>query len=316
MGIHLLNSFLHSLYNNGSKIIHLNELSGKKIVVDTSIYLYRFKSMDALLENIYLMCSIVRYHNIHPLFIFDGKAGKNKEIAIQKRRIEKKNARIEYNNIKKIINTVTDDERDILEDKMNKLRRRFIKITKEDIHNVKHLLDYNGISYINSPSEADELCAAMVIKGHAYACLSEDTDMFALGCPRILKYISLKKHTAVLYPIGNILKKLNIKFDDFQKLCILSGTDYNFTKKNIFWFYDLYKKYKNSKIDDEFIGWLQMKNYITLHTYYELKDVYMIYNKDPSETLRQISYLHIKNKKINKNGIKSILKKENFIFAY
>jgi len=316
MGIHLLNSFLQSLYNNGSKIIKLEELSGKKIVIDTSIYLYRFKSMGALLENIYFMCSIFRYYNIHPLFIFDGKADKNKEITIKKRREEREKAKIEYDEIRNMLHTVKEDEKDLLEDKMNKLRRTFIKITRDDIENVKYLLKFYGINYIVSPSEADELCAALVIKGYAYACLSEDTDMFAFGCPRILKYISLIKHTAVLYPIGNILNKLNIKFNDFQKLCILSGTDYNFTKKNIFWFYNQYKKYNRTNTDMEFMKWLEFKKYISIQTYYELKDVYRIYNKNPSDILRQISYLNIKNKKINKNGIKSVLEKENFIFAY
>jgi 5'-3' exonuclease len=149
MGIHLLNSFLQSLYNNGSRIINLSELSGKKIVIDTSIYLYRFKSMGALLENIYLMCTIFRYYNIHPLFIFDGKSRKNKELTIQKRKEEKEIARKEYYEIKKMIKTATEDEKELLEDKMNKLRRRFIKITREDIENVKYLLDFYGLSYLD-----------------------------------------------------------------------------------------------------------------------------------------------------------------------
>jgi hypothetical protein len=316
MGIHLLNSFLRSLYDNGSKIIHLNKLSGKKIVIDTSIYLYRFKSMNGLLENIYLMCSIFRYYNIHPLFVFDGQADKNKYKTIEKRKEEKKKAKDEYYKIKKIINSASEDEKELLEDRMNKLRRRFIKITREDVDNVKNLLKFYGITYIESPGESDELCAALVIKGHAYACLSEDTDMFAFGCPRVLKYFSLMNHTAVVYYIENILNKLNIKFGDFQKLCILSGTDYNFTNKNIFWFYNLFKKYKNIDFNGEFTEWLEYKNHITIQTYYELKDIYTIYNKNPSEILNKISYLIIKNKKINENGIKSVLQKEHFIFAH
>lgn len=316
MGIRLLNSFLQSVYNNGSKIINLSDLEGKKIVIDASIYNYRFKSIGGLLENMYLMCSIFRFYNIHPLFIFDGKADKNKYSTLQKRKEEKEIAKNEYNRLKARINDLTDDERDDIEEKMNKLRRKFIKISKDDICNIKYLLDSYGINYLDAPQEADELCAALVIKGHAYACLSEDTDMFAFGCPRILKYMSLVKHTAVIYNIDNILNKLKINFNDFQKLCILSGTDYNFTKKNIFWFYNLFKKYSSSNDKDDFMKWLEKKKYITLQTYYELKDIYRIYNKNPSDILNKISYLTIKNKKINDNGIKSVLKKENFIFAY
>ena len=86
MGIYLLNSFLKSLTNNGSRKLDLSELSGKKIVIDTSIYLYRFKAMNALLENMYLLCTILRYYNISALFIFDGKASDVKNTTLKKRK--------------------------------------------------------------------------------------------------------------------------------------------------------------------------------------------------------------------------------------
>ena len=90
MGIHLLNTFIQSIYNNGSRIINLSDLSGKKIVIDTSIYLYRFKALGGLLENMYLMCSITRFYNIHPLFVFDGKSDSNKDASNKKKRRKKK----------------------------------------------------------------------------------------------------------------------------------------------------------------------------------------------------------------------------------
>ena len=195
MGIHLLNTFIQSIYNNGSRIINLSELNGKKIVIDTSIYLYRFKAMGGLLENMYLMCSIMRFYNIHPLFIFDGKADSNKNLTKQKRKNEKEKAKKEYEKLKNNLKYIDDEEKEIIEEKMNILRRRFITISKQDIENVKHLFNEYGISYMNAKGEADELCAALVINGNVYACLSEYTDMFAYGCPRILKYISLMKHT-------------------------------------------------------------------------------------------------------------------------
>jgi hypothetical protein len=55
MGIHLLQTFIASLNDRSIKEQHLREFSNKKITVDISIYLYRFKEMGNLLENIYLM---------------------------------------------------------------------------------------------------------------------------------------------------------------------------------------------------------------------------------------------------------------------
>ena len=73
MGIHLLQTFISSLNDRSIKEQHLQHFNGKTISVDISIYLYRFKEMGNLLENIYLMCSIFRYYNITAIFIFDGK---------------------------------------------------------------------------------------------------------------------------------------------------------------------------------------------------------------------------------------------------
>ena len=55
MGIKNLNRFLLDNCNKKSITkIHLSKLSGKKLVIDVSIYLYKFLSENALIENMYL----------------------------------------------------------------------------------------------------------------------------------------------------------------------------------------------------------------------------------------------------------------------
>ena len=77
--------YLQSNCKNSIKQISLHELRDKKIVIDTSIYLYRFLGENALLENFYLMISIFREYNIIPLFIFDGKPPNLKRKTLIKR---------------------------------------------------------------------------------------------------------------------------------------------------------------------------------------------------------------------------------------
>ena len=84
MGIHLLQTFISSLNDRSIKEQHLQSFTGKTISVDVSIYLYRFKEMGNLLENIYLMCSIFRHYNITAIFIFDGKPPNIKNETAQK----------------------------------------------------------------------------------------------------------------------------------------------------------------------------------------------------------------------------------------
>ena len=82
MGIKNLNRFLREQSKQSKesiKFISVAELSGKKIAVDISIYMYKYASEGSLLENIYLMLSVFRYYNICPIFVFDGKQIKNKK---------------------------------------------------------------------------------------------------------------------------------------------------------------------------------------------------------------------------------------------
>jgi hypothetical protein len=314
MGVHLLNTFLRTLNSDGSFKISLEKLRGKKIVVDASIYLYRFAAMDGLIENIYLMCSIFRHYDISALFIFDGKCGKKKEHTILKRREQRKEAKRKYMDFMKKLDFMDAASREHAEGEMDNLRKRFVRIGIDEVTIVKNLLDSYGISHVTAPEEADELCAALVIKGYAYACLSEDTDLFAYGCPRILKYISLLKHTVILYPLERILKSVEMTFPEFQQLCILSGTDYNESKRNIFAFYKLFNIYNRDKNHD-FLEWLQINKFITLQKYHNIKNIWDIYNANPSTLLKRVRYCIIKNKKINMDELQGILKKDGFIFA-
>jgi 5'-3' exonuclease len=89
MGIQNLNKLLKEQCADSLRLIPLSELSGKKIAVDISIYLYKYTIENSLIENIYLMLSVFRYYNIIPIFIFDGKPPtEKKELLLQ--RLQKK----------------------------------------------------------------------------------------------------------------------------------------------------------------------------------------------------------------------------------
>ena len=93
MGIKNLNRFLlDQCKKTAIKKTPLKHLRGKMIVIDTSIYMYKFSGQDALLENFYLMISLFRKHHIVPLFIFDGKPPPEKRALLVERHNIKKQA--------------------------------------------------------------------------------------------------------------------------------------------------------------------------------------------------------------------------------
>ena len=71
MGIKYLNSFLRKNCGNNIALISLSALRHKTIVIDTSIYLYRYEMEGALIENFYYMISLFLHHKITPIFIFE-----------------------------------------------------------------------------------------------------------------------------------------------------------------------------------------------------------------------------------------------------
>ena len=310
MGIHLLQTFIASLNDRSIKEQHLREFSNKKITVDISIYLYRFKEMGNLLENIYLMCSIFRYYNIHALFIFDGKYIKNKNETMRKRKESKKQAKKKFNAIKENLHKYNGNSRVKIELQLDTLRKQFITVTKEDIKNVKELLDAYGMVYVSAKHEADELCGAL--NNEVYACLTEDTDIMVYGCKRIFRYFSLMKHTVVVYDMTLIHNNLNMTLSDFQELCICAGNDYITSKKNIFYYYDLFKQYKRTPTG--FLDWLLQKMYISLQEYHQRREIYDIYTFKTHDPFEDVPYTLIKNKYVNKQKLLEILETVGFIF--
>lgn len=324
MGIRHLNKFLRSNAKKSIKIIHLSELTGKKIVIDISIYMYKYASDETLIENMYLMLTVFRYYSIIPVFIFDGKPPDEKKKLLQKRKLDKKEAEEEYNKLKKQLesNNVDENEKQEIIQTMDILKKNFVSIRKNDIEDVKSLIRAYGATYYDAHNEADELCAMLSIKEKVWGCLSEDMDMFVYGCPRVMRYLSLLNHTVVLYDQQGILDEINITQKQLRQICILSGTDYNITLKNdndkkttnlynTLKHFDIYKK--DNSIEDFYLWLVNNTQYITdidlLNKIYSMFD--LINNQKSIEIFEDIK---IMNGPIDKIKIKEILKKDGFLF--
>ena len=233
MGIRNLNRYLRDNCPNSIRCIHMSDLAGKYIAVDISIYLYKYETENALLENMYVMLSIFRYYDIIPIFIFDGKPPPEKKALLIKRKEDRDEAQEEFDKLKiQLENKENDDEKQDIIAAMDQLKKQMVQINKEKIEKVKSLIRSYGATYYDAPGEADELCALLVIKKKVWACLSEDMDLFVYGCTRVLRYFSLLSHTVVVYYMKGILTELNMTQTDFKNICVLSGTDYNIHANN------------------------------------------------------------------------------------
>lgn len=332
MGIRYLNRFL--LNNCSHQSIHkicLKYLYGKTVVVDTSIYMYKFMEKGALLENMYQMISIFRKYNIIPVFVFDGKPPKEKKDLLIQRKTEKMEAEIKYNELKTQLDNVVNNgeesepEKEDIISEMETLKKKFVRLRETDIQIIKQLITFYGIMYIESYGEADQLCAYLVKNNYAWACVSDDMDMFAYGCSRVLRHVSLIQHTGILYETEEILCNLEIPFSDFRDILILSGTDYNIhNQKTLQETMDLYKKYMktvaNTEVSINFYNWLVCEGYLDNEEKQKLDkitpmfDLSMMSLRNAEEIRTIIEMLPFQYKPIQRENLHKILRDDGFIF--
>lgn len=338
MGIKFLNKMLRDNCDQSIWQINISELSGKKIAIDISIYLYKYESNNTLLESIYLMLAIFRENNIIPIFVFDGKPPAEKKELLQKRREDKAAAKNEYNKLKNQLEDMDKDNNSDVYEKneivatMDQLKKQFVYITHEKIERVKELIRAYGATYYDAPGEADELCALLVIKKKVWACLSEDMDLFVYGCNRVLRYFSLVSQSFVLYHTKGILASLNMTQKEFREICVLSGTDYNInannnlkTNSNIINLPNtikLFRKYQEDQVNNKnnvtFYDWLINSNkhsdYITdLELLQKINGMFDIL--EPTCKLKEdLLNIKIMNSPVQKLLVREIMKDDGFLF--
>ena len=307
----------------------LNELSGRTVVVDASIFMYRFIADDALLENMYSMLSFFKMHDIVALFIFDGKPPEEKRKTLHKRSRLKRIAELQYNrllddnannnNNNNNHNNHTNNNSNINAAALKALRRRFIRVSDADFDRVKTLMRAFGVQYIVAGGEADALCAQMVIKRKAYACVSDDTDLFVYGCCRVLRHINLFDQTVTMYDMHKMLHILGITMTEFRQICVIAGTDYlrGLKLKTAI---GLFKHFKKCGQDAEEHGDVFAPDFYTWlhHTQgdrFDYDNTMTVYNMFETMPTQLASTFVPANTKRNDVLLHEVMAHENFIFV-
>jgi len=223
----------------------LDNLKGKILAIDTSLFLYQFLSsirqrdgnlftdskgrVTSHLIGLFSRTSKLLQHGILPVFVFDGKHPELKHKEQKKRAEAKMIAQKKYE---------AAAEKEELEE-MKKYAARTSRLTKDMIEDSKKLIDYLGCPIVQAPSEAEAQAAYMNSKGDVYAVASQDADTLLFGAKRLLRNLAIsgkKKragklaYTTVKPEIITVATVLNTLGIDKEQLIILSmlvGTDFN-----------------------------------------------------------------------------------------
>ena len=181
------------------------------------------------------------------------------------------------------------------------MRKRATGLPSNAYEIAKECITMAGLTYYQAYAEADALCVKLVQTNVAWACLSEDMDMFVYGCPRVLRNLHLFQNKVNLYDFTKILNTIHMDLHTFKIICAVSGTDYTPSNINI-GILKAYKIYQSLNNKEDFLEKLNVK----CHDY----EVY-------KKKLEEISTMFdISNKNIEQLGEKILSNNKKYSISY
>lgn len=310
MGIKGIKKLLHKKCKTGLYQTNIKQFANNIILIDTSIFLYKFKYFGDLKSNFTNFITKLLQHNITPIFVFDGRPTDNKLNNVLKERKEKRVKQQEkINKLKDELSehiTFVDDlppnyiEINLPEElqekvnKLQKLKKQQICVTYKDVKGVKELFDILGVLYIHVEYEADIVIPYIINTYNLKPlCISDDSDFLPHNINLISK-LDIKTGVVEYIDIIKIQEELNVTRNEFIDMCVLMGCDYCRSIRGVgpMSAYKFIKQYKNlemvfkkRKIEDT-------KEFI------EARNIFI---KPKIDAIIDIDFENLKKKKLDKS---------------
>lgn len=251
MGVKGLYSYInkHCTDNGNGMRRPLSYFQNKTIIIDVSIYLYKFKYLET--DTTKLFDGLIQYllkFNIKVILVFDGS-----EISTTDKKNEHDTRRKQKETTKELIDGIEtdltnvqmaidkqDDDRSMVEllliqkalvDKKADLEKTITHVSQKDRDKIyAHLEDTyrNSVEFLYEKSEeADKMISQIARKNNGRVIvMSDDTDMFLYGSPVVAMGYDHTTHTVNVYNLKTILQCLDMNLNEFIQTCVVIGTDY------------------------------------------------------------------------------------------
>lgn len=263
MGIKDLHKVLETHAPHIYRTAHLSSFAFKKVGIDVSLYLYKFKASlgPNWITGFLNMVSTLRQWDIHCFYVFDGKApvekleeqrrrreiaGKNEDrILLLEQEIAQYRTTGQAGPLMLDINQKQDIKVSIFRpavaaaaavvpidlawilSKLETMKSNVVVITPADYELLRRVFDLLGVPYATAPDEAERFAARLCYHGRLDAVLSEDTDVLCYQTPTFLLRLDLYKDTVVTIDYRQLMEALQMTPASFLDLCIMLGCDYN-----------------------------------------------------------------------------------------
>ena len=267
MGIKNLNSILKKYAQACYNTVHISEFKYKKIAIDLTLYLYKYKVVfnTSWLHALFQLVTCLRKNDVHCVFVYDNKPPIEKIKEREKRANKKlkqtekisdiKSALLSYKttgetrqilfdisssksdltSVKRLLRKEVEAKIDVntIESYIAHLESQNISLTANDMKAALELLEILNVPCMLAPMEAEAFCSDLCIIGKVDAVLSEDTDVLAHSSPIFLFKLDISTETCCVIEHDFMLSELGFSPEQFLDMCILCGTDYNNSLKGI-----------------------------------------------------------------------------------
>ena len=218
---------------------NVKSYAGHSVAIDASCWLHRAaygharavvlgEPTDRYLRFCAQRIAMMKHNGVNPIVVFDGADFPLKNVEADRRRAARTSAR----------ERAMELHREGKTSEAETWFQRAISVTTDMKRRWARQLCNDGIDFIFAPYEADAQMAALVRSGRCIACVTEDSDLLAYGCPILTKMdrygngisFDIKAWRAAGAPSPDGLRVADamreVRGKGFLEACILAGCDY------------------------------------------------------------------------------------------
>jgi len=265
MGINGLNAFLKLKCPSVFTRIKFTDIMNKRVAIDANNWMHvnmyfanssvsknlttdfeQENNRPIVIKNWLDMClsfsrSWLEY-KIVPIFVFDGAYPEEKSGTHSSRQDRKTKIRNEISLLKTQLTSFSTSAADPnlkskeeITARLKSLLGQDTTVNKDDSKILMDVLKNIGIPVITAPGEAEKHCAYLNKHGYCDYVFTSDSDALCFGAENLINKIIKENNETFLQTvrIKDVLTHLDISFETFIDLCIMSGCDYNTNMKGV-----------------------------------------------------------------------------------
>jgi 5'-3' exonuclease len=204
MGIRCLTRWIEWACKDVIQPVDWSSIQGR-IGVDALSLLYRAKmAQNDPVEQLASWILQMRQGGIEPVFVFDGKSPREKE------------------------------RTRLLRNKQRGSDETSVYVHTDDRNRVKQFLYAAGVLFLNAEGEADSVLAYLARMNYITAVVSGDLDFLPRGVRRLILPDGPPNGWREINLVS-ILQRSQLSYDQFVRMCVLLGSDYNPSIPTISW---------------------------------------------------------------------------------